>query len=165
MAPQPMMMQQQPMMMQQPGMMPMQPQMQTGMMMPMQQPGMQNTTSTTTTTNITNIVQAAPKSPRSDRSHSPRSEREEPAEEEAKGMSTTIKALICIGCLVLVAVILVAWNFTQAAILLEPFRITFSKRYEPMVVSFFKLAKQTTAERGWTDGFQCKAAYPDRKTG
>jgi hypothetical protein len=127
------------------------------MMMPMQ-----NTSSTTTTTtNITNIVNApAEKSPRSDRSRSPRSPRHEeeeaPAEEE-KGMSMMCKILICVGCLLVLAAALLAWNFSQAAILLEPFRIVYSKRYGPLMRKFhLNGVKKDTAEFGWTDGFQCK---------
>jgi hypothetical protein len=89
-------------------------------------------------------VNAPPKSPRSDRSRSPRSPREEeaPAEEEEKGMSTMCKLIIVCGCLLVVAGVALAWNFTQAAILLEPFRITYSKRYEPMMRKMFFSGKK-----------------------
>ena len=72
------------------------------------------------------------------------------------------KLLICMGAVVVLAGIALAWNFTQAAILLEPFRITYSKRYEPMMRQklFGTKGKQPIGERGWTDGFQCKPYYP-----
>jgi len=76
-------------------------------------------------------------------------------------MSMTCKLLICMGCLLVVAAVALAWNFTQAAILLEPFRIVYSKRYGPLMRTQFLAVggvtpKKDPAEFGWTDGFQCK---------